>query len=276
MFDLHTALWALALIVALACVTWLVSLWRRDVSIVDGMWPVFIASGGLLYGLWQGIAAFRLGSLNGLALLLLVVWALRLCVHITVRNHGQPEDRRYQKIRANNQPNFEFKSLYIIFGFQAALAWIVALPFLATARGAQDLTAWALIGAIVAAFGIVYEAVGDWQLEQFKKRPDARGQVLDTGLWRYSRHPNYFGECVAWWGFGLMALSVGGWWALASPLLMTVLLLKVSGVSLLEKDIGERRPEYARYVRETNAFLPGPPRRGHSGEDPSRRATGRA
>jgi len=252
-FDLTTGLHALGILVALAFATWVVSLFRRDVSIVDGMWPVLIAGAGILYA----VEASRLPPFARAALLLLVIWAARLCLHITVRNHGQPEDRRYQKIRANNQPHFEYKSLYIVFGFQALLAWIVALPFMALARGAPGADALEILGAVLAAFGIVFEAVADWQLERFKKRADNRGRVLDTGLWRYSRHPNYFGECCAWWGFGLMALGTGAWWALASPLLMTLLLLRVSGVTLLERDIGERRPDYARYVRETNAFFPG-------------------
>ena len=254
MFDLTGGLHALGLVVALAFATWLVSLWRRDVSIVDGMWPVFIASAGFLYA----VDAAQLSTSAVVALALLAIWAVRLCLHITVRNHGQPEDRRYQKIRADNQPHFEYKSLYIVFGFQAALAWIVALPFMAVVSGAQQLAMLGVSGALLAAFGTAFEAVADWQLESFKKSPESRGRVLDTGLWRYSRHPNYFGECCVWWGFGLMALGTGAWWGLASPLLITVLLLKVSGVSLLERDIGERRPEYARYVRETNAFVPGP------------------
>jgi steroid 5-alpha reductase family enzyme len=256
MFDVVHGGIALGLIVALALATWLASLWRRDVSIVDGMWPVFIGSAGLCYAWLAGTPA----GPALIALTLLAVWAARLCLHITIRNHGQPEDRRYQKIRANNQPNFEFKSLYIVFGLQAALAWVVALPFMAIVHGPDSFTALALLGLLLAAGGTVFEAVADWQLERFK-RGNHSGRVLDTGLWRYSRHPNYFGECCVWWGFGLMALGAGAWWALASPLLMTVLLLKVSGVSLLEKDIGERRPEYARYIRETNAFVPGLPRR---------------
>jgi steroid 5-alpha reductase family enzyme len=255
MFDSGHGGIALALICALAFLTWLVSLARRDVSIVDGMWPVFIGSAGLCYAVLAGST----GMVSRIALALLLAWAVRLCVHITVRNHGQPEDRRYQQIRANNQPNFEFKSLYIVFGLQAALAWIVALPFMAIVRGG-DAGVLAVAGLALAAFGIAFEAVADWQLERFKKSGDTRGRVLDTGLWRYSRHPNYFGECCAWWGFGLVALAAGGWWGLLSPLLMTFLLLKVSGVTMLEKDIGERRPEYARYVRSTNAFVPGRPR----------------
>jgi steroid 5-alpha reductase family enzyme len=191
---------------------------------------------------------------------LLLCWAVRLAAHIVVRNHGQPEDRRYQKIRANNPP-FWIRSLYIVFGFQAALAWIVALPFMALTRGAAASDPWIIAGLLLAAGGAVFEAVADRQLERFRGDARNRGRVLDTGLWRHSRHPNYFGECCVWWGFGLAALGTGAWWALASPLLMTLLLLKVSGVTLLEQDIGERRPEYARYVRETNAFVPGRSRR---------------
>ena len=257
MFNLVHGAMALGLIAALAFATWLASLWRRDVSIVDGMWPVFITSAGVCYAWLASSLAMNLGNVALTALALLVAWGVRLCLHITIRNHGQPEDRRYQKIRANNQPGFELKSLYIVFGFQAVLAWIVALPFMSLVRAGNDFGVIEFLGLLLAAIGMTYEAVADAQLERFKKHADNRGRVLDTGLWRYSRHPNYFGECCVWWGFGVAALGTGAWWALASPLLMTALLLKVSGVTLLEKDIGERRPEYARYIRETNAFLPG-------------------
>jgi len=252
-FDLTTGLHALGILVALAFATWVVSLFRRDVSIVDGMWPVFIGGAGAFYACRP--AALGPGAIA--ALVLLALWATRLCVHITVRNHGQPEDRRYQKIRANNQPHFGFKALYIVFGFQALLAWIVALPWMAITRD-DDFGFVQGVGLALALAGIVYEAIADAQLVRFRKDPANQGRVLDTGLWRHSRHPNYFGECCTWWGFGLVALGAGAWWALASPLLMTVLLLRVSGVTLLERDIGERRPGYERYVRETNAFIPGP------------------
>ena len=140
------------------------------------------------------------------------------------------------------------------------LAWIVSLSLFAAVAG-ESAPGWLdAAGVAVVLFGFVFESVGDWQLAQFKRSPASAGQVMDRGLWRYTRHPNYFGEFCVWWGFYLIALSAGGWWALLSPLLMSVLLMKVSGVTLLEQDIGERRPAYRDYVARTNAFFPGLPK----------------
>jgi steroid 5-alpha reductase family enzyme len=193
-------------------------------------------------------------------LALVLLWALRLTVYITVRNWGHDEDYRYQKIRANNQPHFGLKSLYIVFLLQGLLAWIGSLPLLAAATGTRPWNLLDSLGVAVVLFGVLFEGIGDWQLARFKRNADNRGKVMDGGLWRYTRHPNYFGECCVWWGFYLLALGAGGWWALPSPLLITFLLLKVSGVAMLERDIGQRRPEYRQYVEQTNAFIPGPRR----------------
>jgi steroid 5-alpha reductase family enzyme len=141
------------------------------------------------------------------------------------------------------------------------LAWLVSAPFLFGFASAAPFGPLDALGAALAAFGIVFEAVGDAQMARFKADPANRGRVMDRGLWRYTRHPNYFGECCVWWGLFLMALAAGGVWSIGSPLLMTVRLLKVSGVSLLEKGLVERRPGYREYVQRTNAFVPGPPRR---------------
>jgi steroid 5-alpha reductase family enzyme len=148
-----------------------------------------------------------------------------------------------------------------VFGLQALLAWVVSLPLLVGIFDARPLGWLDYLGVVVLLFGLLWESIGDAQLARFKCVADNRGQVMDQGLWRFSRHPNYFGECCVWWGFYLIALSGGGWWAIASPVLMTVLLLKVSGVGLLEKDIGERRPAYRDYVARTNAFFPWLPKR---------------
>ncbi|OOO01771.1 MAG: hypothetical protein USCGTAYLOR_02004 [Chromatiales bacterium USCg_Taylor] len=140
------------------------------------------------------------------------------------------------------------------------LAWIISLPLLAAVAGNAPLNLLDIVGVPIAIFGVTFESLADWQLARFKADPTHRGRVLDTGLWRYTRHPNYFGEFCVWWGFYLIALAAGGWWSIVSPLLMSFLLLNVSGVVLLEKDISQRRPGYRDYITRTNAFFPGPPK----------------
>lgn len=259
--ETHVALAALLAPVALAFLTWLASLARHDVSLVDRVWGLLIAAAAsVCAALLQGGDDRRFWMLA-----LVWVWALRLSAYVSWRNWGHGEDRRYQEIRARNQPNFAFKSIYLIFLLQAVLAWLVAAPFLAGLAGAAPLGALDAIGIALAAFGVVFEAVGDQQMARFKSDPASKGQVMDRGVWRYSRHPNYFGECCIWWGLWLIAIGGAGfggaWWSVVSPIVMTGLLLKVSGVSLLEKDISERRPAYRDYVARTNAFIPGPPRK---------------
>ncbi len=257
---LPIALWGLAPIALLALVTWIASVARHDVSLVDRVWSLMIAGPALVYAAQAAWATPR-----AIALLVLVLaWGVRLAAYVTWRNWGHGEDRRYQQIRARNQPNFALKSLVIIFALQMLLAWIVSAPTLAALAGTRDFGALDVAGIAVAAIGFLFEAIGDAQMAAFKRDPANKGQVMDRGLWRFTRHPNYFGEACFWWGIWLVALSAGGvaaLWTAVSPLLMTVLLLKVSGVALLEKDIGERRPAYRDYIARTNAFIPGPPRR---------------
>ena len=256
MFDFPVYLQGLGVAVVLAVATWGLSLALRNVSIVDSVWSLMFLGEAIAYA----HAASPLGWRARLLLILVAVWALRLALHITWRNRGHGEDRRYQAIRARNQPNFEFKSLYLVFLLQAALAWIISLPLCAAALGSGDLGWFDGAGLLLWIVGFTFEAGGDWQLMRFKADPANRGQVMDRGLWRYTRHPNYFGDFAVWWGFYLLALGAGGWWSLPGPLLMSVLLMRVSGVTLLEQDIVERRPQYADYIRRTNAFFPGPPR----------------
>lgn len=245
----------------LAVATWLASLARSDVSLVDRVWSVLIAGAAVVYAVDLPDAGPRTPWL----LALVIAWSLRLAAFITWRNWGHGEDRRYQQIRARNQPHFDVKSLYLVFALQAVLAWIVATPFLVAIASDRPIGAIDAAGIALAAFGTLFEAIGDAQMAAFKADAAHKGQVMDRGLWRYTRHPNYFGETCIWWGFWLIAIGaagvVGAWWSIASPLLMTVLLLKVSGVSLLEKDISERRPAYRGYILRTNAFFPGPPRK---------------
>lgn len=250
--DLPTLILALAPPVMIAVVVWGISLRLADVSIVDSIWSILIISAGFAYAM--NIASW--GWRDALILTLASAWALRLSAHITLRSLGEPEDRRYRAIRERNEPNFEFKSLYLVFLLQAVLAWIVSFALFGSLCADRSSLILDVVATALVVVGIVVQAVADWQLEQFKASPDSTNRVLDSGLWRYSRHPNYFGEFVIWWGFFIFSVSAGVGWTIVSPLLMSVLLLRVSGVTLLESDIQSRRPGYAEYVEKTNAFFP--------------------
>lgn len=257
MFDWNTATLALPVLMAIAFVTWLASLARRDASIVDSVWPVFFLAALLTW--WS--AGIPNGPRTLPALLLVGAWAARLSLYLTWRNWGQPEDRRYQALRASHQPHYELKSLVLVFGLQAGLAWLIALPMLPVLKSAVPWSWLDTAGTALFAVGLGFETLADWQLARFKSKRKTHDAVLSTGLWRYSRHPNYFGECLVWWGFFLLAVGSGAPpWIVLSPLLITFLLTTVSGVPLLEQDIGERRPAYREYVLRTSRFIPRPPR----------------
>ncbi len=272
MFDLSVWLSGLVALLGAAFLTWLLSVAQRNVAIVDSLWSLMFLLAALAYawvapswdapvgGLVGGAQVAAPGTVERreLVVVLVAVWALRLAVYITARNWGHAEDFRYQAIRRRNDPGFTFKSLYLVFGLQALLAWVISLPLLGAILGIRPLGLLDLAGVALWLVGLVFEAGGDWQLAQFKKDPANRGKVMDRGFWRYTRHPNYFGDFCVWWGFYLIAVSAGTWWSFPGPLLMSVLLMKVSGVALLEKSIGKRRPGYEEYVRRTNAFFPGP------------------
>jgi len=254
---------AIGLLVALtlALATWVLSLKLRDASIADRIWSLLIAAPVLVVARVSDIA---LDARGVLMLALLLLWAVRLAVYIGLRNWGAGEDRRYRAMRARHEPRFGLKSLYLVFGLQAVLAWIVGWPMLAVLLHPAPLTLLDLVGLLLGGAGLTIEAVADAQLARFLRERSDASAVMSRGLWSWSRHPNYFGEACVWWGVGLMAVAGGGLssaWTLASPLLMTVLLLKVSGVALLERDIVERRPAYRAYAARTSAFIPWPPRR---------------
>ena len=253
MIDWSAFIWSGASLLLVAAVFWLISLLRNDVSIVDSLWSLMFLLVTLVYVSLVDDG----GPRANLIVALVALWAIRLSVYITWRNHGQPEDYRYQEIRANNEPFFRYKSLYIVFVLQAVLAWVISMPLAAAISGQSAIGFLDYAGVALFAVGLTFEALGDFQLSRFRRDPANAGKVLDTGLWRFSRHPNYFGNFTLWWGFYLVALSAGGWWTVISPLLMSILLLKVSGVALLEKDISVRRPQYENYILHTNAFFPG-------------------
>jgi len=249
---------ALPWMLALAALAWVVSSLKRNAGLIDIFWSLFLLAAAACFFVQQPAPTPR----GGLVLALTTLWALRLSIYLAARNWNAPEDHRYQAIRARNQPGFVWKSLYLVFGLQAVLALVVSAPLYAAiaAPGGDAPTMVDLAGAALVLAGIGVETAADWQLAAFRADAANRGRVLESGLWRYSRHPNYFGEFCVWWGFFVIAAGTGAWWSLVSPLLMSVLLLRVSGVTLLEKDIGERRPAYAAYIARTNAFFPGPRR----------------
>lgn len=247
---------ALPFMAVLALVAWAVATARSNVGLVDIFWSLFLLLAAAVYVFFSQDP----GARALLTLALVAAWSLRLAGYLAVRNWNAPEDHRYRAIRARNEPGFAWKSLYIVFGLQAVLAWLVAAPLAAAIGATGPLGAFDVAGAVLVIFGIAWETIGDTQLARFKADAANARQVMDRGLWRYSRHPNYFGEFCVWWGFFAIALGVGAWWTVLSPLLMSVLLLRVSGVTLLEKDIGERRPAYRDYIARTNAFFPGPPK----------------
>ncbi len=248
-----------AAIAAYMAIVWALSLPLRDASIADVFWGPGFA--------FVAIVAASLSPPSDRATLLVVltsVWGLRLALHIGTRwRKKKEEDRRYQAMRATWGDRFPVVSLFTVFLLQGGLLWIVSLPLQAGAALGADhpLGPFDLAGALLFAVGLAFEAVGDAQLARFLSDPASRGRVMETGLWRYTRHPNYFGDALLWWGLGLIGAGTGAWWCLAGPALMTFLLVRVSGVSLLEKDISGRRPEYVAYVRRTSPFLPLPPSR---------------
>jgi len=247
-----------ALLLACMVALWLLSLRLRDASIADVFWGAGFAA--------VGLSSLALSPRSPRALLLAglaVLWGLRLSAHLARRWRGAGEDRRYRAMRAAWGPRFPAASLFTVFLLQGALLWVVSLPLQAGAASgaARPLGPLDAAGLLLFAVGLAFETVGDAQLARFLADPANAGRVMQTGLWRYTRHPNYFGDALVWWGMGLVAASAAPAWVLAGPALMTFLLVRVSGVSLLEKNIGERRPGYAAYVARTSAFVPWPPRR---------------
>lgn len=252
---LLSTLWTLA---AFFLVLWVASVAVRDASIVDRFW-------GLAFVV---VATAASAATDGavdrarLVTILITIWGLRLSLHITARNLGHAEDYRYQAMRRHWGERFPVVSLVTVFGLQAVIAWIVSLPLQAaiSAPMPEDLGLLDFLGLVVWTGGFLFEAVGDWQLTAFQADARNRGRVMNRGLWRYTRHPNYFGDAVQWWGIFLFAAATGAWWTAVGPALMTLLLLRVSGVALLEKKLRKSRPGYEEYVRRTSAFLPRPPR----------------
>jgi steroid 5-alpha reductase family enzyme len=248
------------LIVTLLLMTilWLVSLRLENSSIVDIFWGTGFVIANWVYFALSPEGFFPRKLLIGA---LVTLWGLRLSIHILIRNWGKPEDFRYQKWRKEAGKQWRVQSFFRVFLLQGLLLWIISIPLLAAQRSGLPpyLTGLDVLGSILWLVGFFFEAVGDLQLVRFKANPANKGKVLDSGVWRFTRHPNYFGDSAQWWGYFLIAVSAAGWWTVFSPILMTLFLLKVSGVALLEKTL-ETRPGYAEYIQKTSSFIPWFPR----------------
>ncbi|MGH9841648.1 MAG: DUF1295 domain-containing protein [Blastocatellia bacterium] len=246
---------ATATVIAIALLLlWLLSLKLKDASIVDIFWGLgFVLIAATSYRLTDGFAGRKL-----LLTALVVVWGGRLAGYLARRNIGKGEDYRYQAMRKRHGERFPIVSLYLVFGFQGVLMWIISLPLQAAQMATQPdrLTLLDWLGVLLWIIGFAFETIGDWQLARFKSDPANKGKVMDRGLWAYTRHPNYFGDAVLWWGYFLIAAATGAWWTVIGPILMTLLLMKVSGVALLEKTLVKTKPEYQDYIRRTSAFFP--------------------
>ena len=234
---------------------WLASLVLKNSSIVDIFWgPGFVLSA------WSGFLLTPDGfSPRKLLICILVtIWGLRLSIHILSRNWKKPEDFRYAKWRQETGKKWWWRSFFKVFLLQGMLLWIISIPLLFAqySPGTSFLTLVDVLAAILWLIGFFFESVGDWQLTKFKSDPASKGHVMNKGVWKFTRHPNYFGDSAQWWGYYLISISAGGFWTIFSPILMTLLLIKVSGVALLEKSLKESRPGYKEYMETTNAFIP--------------------
>jgi steroid 5-alpha reductase family enzyme len=192
--------------------------------------------------------------------ILVTLWGLRLSLYILWRNWGKPEDFRYAKWRSEEGASWWWKSFLRVFVLQGVLLMIISISLLAAQSGNAPFGILDVLAVLVWLIGFFFESVGDWQLARFKVDPANRGQVMNRGVWRYTRHPNYFGDAAQWWGYYLLALAAGGWWTIYAPIIMTFLLMRVSGVALLEKTL-ETRPGYKEYIETTSAFVPWFPRK---------------
>ena len=249
----------LSFILGLLTLLWIVSLWIKDASIIDIFWGLGFV---LLYGFYACIMLGENVSQRQVVFLVMVgIWGLRLTAHLAFRNIGKGEDYRYAQWRKEEGEKWWWLSFFRVFALQGFLLWIIASPFVPALSVSGDLVTLDYFGIFLWSIGFFFEAVGDWQLQQFKTNPDNKGKVMNKGLWRYTRHPNYFGDALLWWGFFCFSLAhAAGFLFLFSPVFMTFLLMKVSGVAMLEKSLKKTKPKYQEYIDRTSAFFPMPPK----------------
>ncbi|MCB2208384.1 MAG: DUF1295 domain-containing protein [Bacteroidetes bacterium] len=252
-FEIY--LYGLLIIISMMTLLWIISIFIKNVSIVDIFWGFGYVLVGTFYYLFS--EGYELRKL--VVLILVAIWGLRLTIYLAWRNAGKGEDFRYQEFRKNyGAHRYWWVSFFQTFLLQGILLWLISAPLL----GAQYMPAgdhlniFDYIGIAFWIIGFTFEAGGDFQLAKFKKNPANKGKVLDTGFWKYTRHPNYFGDAAVWWGFGFISIAASSYIPVLGSILMTALIIKVSGVAMLEKSLKDKKPEYKAYIEKTSAFIP--------------------
>jgi len=250
-------IWVQGLVVILIMMTllWLISIFLKNVSIVDIFWGFgFVLVSGFYFLKADGLMARKI-----VVMTLVAIWGLRLSAYLAWRNIGKGEDFRYREFRRKYGENrYWWISYFQTFVLQGVLMWLISVPLLGAQFSGSLKPAGIIDYAAILLWitGFIFEAGGDFQLARFRANPENRGKVLDSGLWRYTRHPNYFGDSCIWWGYALFSASAGSYLPVLGSLLMTLLIIKVSGVSLLERSLKGNKPEYSEYIRKTSAFFP--------------------
>ena len=244
----------LAAVILMMLIGWLLSLVVKNVTVVDSLWGLgFVMIAWTTFFLTDGFLGRKL-----LIAFLVTLWGVRLSTYLTWRNWGKGEDPRYGLWREKSGKHFWIVSLFKVFLLQAVFLWAISISiqYGVASKTPEIITRLDVCGLILWGVGFIFEAVGDWQLAVFKSNPANKGKVMDRGLWAYTRHPNYFGDSAVWWSFGIFSVAAGGYWQVIGSVIMTLLIIKVSGVALLEKSLNETKPQYRDYIQKTNSFFP--------------------
>jgi steroid 5-alpha reductase family enzyme len=234
---------------------WIVSVFIKNASIVDPFWGMSY----VLAGIWYYLQTDGLEIRKQIVLVLVIIWGLRLSIYLMWRNFGKGEDFRYQKFREDYGRNrYWWVSFFQVFLLQGVLAWLISAPLLAAMYYTDNsaLGIFDYLAILLWIIGFMFEAGGDFQMARFKSKSTNKGKVLNKGFWKYTRHPNYFGDAAVWWAYGLFSIAAGAYIPILGSVLMTFLIIRVSGVMLLERSLKDKKPEYQDYIRKTSAFFP--------------------
>ncbi len=248
-------LYTFPVVMVLMTLLWVVSVFLKNASIVDPFWGFGFVVVAVYYFLQTGETDVR----KILVMILVVLWGLRLSVYLFWRNAGKGEDYRYQNFRKSyGEHRYWWVSFFQVFLLQGILMWLISAPILGAMfyAGSSPLNILDFAAIFFWIIGFTFEAGGDFQLARFKMNPQNKGKVLNTGFWKFTRHPNYFGDSTVWWAFGFFSAAAGSYLPILSSVLMMALIIKVSGVALLEKSLAGKKPEYRDYILKTSAFFP--------------------